>query len=140
MWTVLDRAKASFDAEAQWKKIRIAFADLKHESAVWTGKDLVKSIRGAESFDDWLGIDADLAGEGTNGGEQVQTRREVLEVVLLKCDQLADAEFSPLRNHLDGEPGLLTGGFEFGADLHADRFAGSLPNTEHISSQDLSES
>ena len=33
--------KAGFDAEAQWKKIRIPFADLKHESAVWTGKDLV---------------------------------------------------------------------------------------------------
>jgi hypothetical protein len=33
--------KASFDAEAQWKIIRIPFADLKHETAVWTGKDLL---------------------------------------------------------------------------------------------------
>ena len=42
---------------------------------------LIRELR-AQSFDQWLGIDVHLSSVGTNGGEQVQTRREVLEVVL----------------------------------------------------------
>jgi hypothetical protein len=81
-----------------------------------------------------------LASVGANNGEQVETRREVPEVALFKRHELADLDLGALRNHLDGDSGFFSRGFEFGPDSHAERLAGSLPSPVRIPARDFSES